>query len=135
MRDIWIAVMGTIALIGVTLAATTVYPMESHYAGCEMIVEYESKADSIGVTARIWQDMSLRDQNIYVEGVLDGFILSYGMSQDPRLAWAHKYIERGMSARIIVEKIRVYLNQHPEMEYIIMTMVVRDVLVGMADVE
>jgi hypothetical protein len=99
-------------------------------------VSVPSFAGGVGVTGYKWQKMTDQNQRIYVDGVLDGFLFSYGMTGDPALGWADKYVGGTMDMDLVMRHITKYFDTHQDQVHNVMVAVIKDALEnGVPDVE
>ncbi len=93
-----------------------------------LVVPIPSLAGGVGVTGYKWLKMTNQNQRIYVEGVLDGFLFSYGMTGDPALKWSKKYLGGTMDMNLVINHISKYFDSHPGQVHDVMVNVIKDAL-------
>ena len=87
-----------------------------------------SYAASVGVTGYSWLKMPEKNQRIYVEGVLDGFVYSFGLTGDRSLIWSKKYTDVEMDWKRFMAIIKKHFDSHPDQLHNVMVAVIKDTL-------
>lgn len=87
-----------------------------------------SYAASVGVTGYSWLKMPEKNQRTYVEGVLDGFVYSFGLTGDRSLLWSKKYTSVEMDWNRFMEIITQHLDAHPDQLHNVMVAIIKDAL-------
>lgn len=87
-----------------------------------------SYAGGVGVTGYSWLKMPKENQRAYVEGVLDGFVYSFGLTGNRDLLWSKKYTSVEMDWNRFMAIIKKHFDSHPDQLHNVMVAIIKDAL-------